>query len=514
MPILYTGTTLPLAVAAGQSLVIKELTGTATVTGSVTSREDASSSIGAGFVVYGPQPSAVSLSMTTTGLCEWQIVNGDATPAKGVLRVTTDPLTGLDVLDAGSKVAVQSFRRATLPSRAAALLGAPVTISAGRANVGIDPKSLVPLDPKVSATVYYVDVTNGNDTNNGTTWALAVKSIWKAVTLGNTAAVPYTVNIAPGTYFRANGFSNNGTEVIPTQSCLIQGANGQAICVSGDSHTWTLESGTTYQVTRSNAKRVFDMSEVDDDGDFYEFTLAASLAACQATPGSWYTDNTTTYVNRLDGAAATAANTMVILQAINTIRATTSGNMHMYRITQYGGNSGCIKISGNATGKFYAEDCAFKYSATSTYIDNVQSLDYALCVFNRCIASKAQKDGFNFHIANSVIPAAILFDCKGYGNGTATASTSNNGVTIHDAGVLIDFNGRYWGNYGGDFAHANAGTMAVGVCTHTGGSPGDESRGGAVPAGTGFHSVDSAAIYKYDCVGEDLITGAGSITVS
>ena len=116
MPILYTGTTLPLAVAAGQSLVIKELTGTATVTGSVTAREDASSSIGAGFVVYGPQPSAVSLSMTTTGLCEWQIVNGDATSAKSALRVTPDPLTGLDVLDAGRKGVVLSSGIAGRPS--------------------------------------------------------------------------------------------------------------------------------------------------------------------------------------------------------------------------------------------------------------------------------------------------------------------------------------------------------------------------------------------------------------
>ena len=459
--------------------------------------------------------SAATISIPAGSTVFLDAVGADATYTTdaGTISYSTDE-DGVNTLDTTSKSAVQSFRRATLPSRAAALLGAPVTISAGRANVGIDPKSLVPLNARVYSTNYYVDVTNGNDANDGSTWALAFKSIWKGTTAGNAAAVPYTVNIAPGTYFRANGFSNNGTEVIPTQTCVFQGVGGQVVGINGDSHTWTLESGTTYQVTRSNAKRVFELDTFDADGDFYEEPLAASLAACRATPGSWYTDGTTTYMNRRDGAQPTAANTMVILISVNSIRATTSGNMHMYGITQYGGNNGCIKISGNTTGKFYAEDCTFKYSANAGYVDNVQSLDYALCVFNRCIASKAQKDGFNFHIANSVIPAAVLFDCKGYGNGTATASTSNNGATIHDAGLLIDFNGRYWGNVGGDFAHANAGTMAVGVCTHTGGSPGDESRGGVVPAGTGFHSVDSAAIYKYDCVGEDLITGAGSITVS
>jgi len=411
---------------------------------------------------------------------------------------------------------VNTDRVLSIPSRAAAILGAPVKVSDGKAYFGADPKSLVPLDPKVSATVYYVDGTNGNDTNNGTTWALAVKSIWKAVTLGNTAAVPYTVNIAPGTYFRANGFSNNGTEVIPTQSCLIQGANGQVVCIVGDAHTWTLDQGTTYQVARSNAKRAFDMAAFDADGDFYEFTLAASLAACRATPGSWYTDGTTVYVTRLDGAAATSANTMVLLQSQNAIRATTSGNMHMYRITQYGGNNGCIKISGNATGKFYAEDCSFKYSANATYVDGVQSLDYALCVFNRCTAAKNQKDGFNFHAANSVLPTAVLFDCWGYGNGTAAASTSNNGITAHDAGICISMNSLCWGNVGGDIAHANTGTLGISICDCALGGISDIARGGEVPGGIGFQATQGATVYKYDCQGsgDDFVSPSGGSVIN
>jgi hypothetical protein len=287
------------------------------------------------------------------------------------------------------------------------------------------------------------------------------------------------------------------------------------VCIAGDSHTWTLESGTTYQVTRSNAKRVFQTDTFDADGDFYEATLAVSLAACRATPGSWYTDGTTTYLNRTDGVQPTASNSMVILQAVNSIRATTTGNMHMYGITQYGGNNGCIKISGNTTGKFYAEDCVFKYSATSTYVDGVQSLDYALCVFSRCVAAKNQKDGFNFHTANSVIPVAVLFDCFGYGNGTATASTSNNGATIHDGGLLVDLNGRYWGNVGGDFAHADTGTLAVGICTAALGGVSDVERGGETPSGVGFLATQGATINKYACWGgTDFISPSGGSIVA
>lgn len=81
MTILQSGVTLPISVAAGNSLVIKELTGTATVTGSTAPREDASVRIGAGFFVYGPQVSQATLSISTTGLCDYQVVAGDPTPA-------------------------------------------------------------------------------------------------------------------------------------------------------------------------------------------------------------------------------------------------------------------------------------------------------------------------------------------------------------------------------------------------------------------------------------------------
>lgn len=75
-----TGRTYQISLLAGQSLVIKELSGTTTVTGSGAPREDASSSIGAGFVVYGPQSADVSVSLTTTGECDYSMVNGDPTP--------------------------------------------------------------------------------------------------------------------------------------------------------------------------------------------------------------------------------------------------------------------------------------------------------------------------------------------------------------------------------------------------------------------------------------------------
>ena len=88
MTILQTGVTLPLNLKAGETLVIKELSGTSTVTGSTASREDASTSIGAGFVVYGPQPSDCSVTLTTTGAADWFVEVGDATPGAAVPTIS------------------------------------------------------------------------------------------------------------------------------------------------------------------------------------------------------------------------------------------------------------------------------------------------------------------------------------------------------------------------------------------------------------------------------------------
>lgn len=86
MTMLFSGQSLPLTLSAGQSLVLKDISGTSSVTGSTVTKEDATTRIGAGFSVYGPQSSGATLTLSTTGQCDWQVVNGDATPPTETLR--------------------------------------------------------------------------------------------------------------------------------------------------------------------------------------------------------------------------------------------------------------------------------------------------------------------------------------------------------------------------------------------------------------------------------------------
>jgi len=71
----------PLSLAKGETLIIRNYSGTEAVTGSTAAREDASSVLGAGAVVYGPQTVAATVTISTTGTLDHSSVMGDPLPA-------------------------------------------------------------------------------------------------------------------------------------------------------------------------------------------------------------------------------------------------------------------------------------------------------------------------------------------------------------------------------------------------------------------------------------------------
>lgn len=71
---------LPLTLRKGETLVIRNYSGIETVTGSSADREEASTALGAGAVVYGPQTVAASISVSTSGTLDYSVVVGDPLP--------------------------------------------------------------------------------------------------------------------------------------------------------------------------------------------------------------------------------------------------------------------------------------------------------------------------------------------------------------------------------------------------------------------------------------------------
>lgn len=86
---------LPLTLRKGETLVIRNYSGAETVTGSTAAREDVSSTSGAGAIAYGPQTSAASLVLSSSGSLDYQVVAGDVTPAVNALTDGYQVLTPL-----------------------------------------------------------------------------------------------------------------------------------------------------------------------------------------------------------------------------------------------------------------------------------------------------------------------------------------------------------------------------------------------------------------------------------
>lgn len=89
-----TAQSLKINVPKGSSLVIRNQSGTETVTGSSVIREDASAVLGSGVFVYGPQTASSDVTISTNGACDYDIVAGDPTPATSSALVTRSASTG------------------------------------------------------------------------------------------------------------------------------------------------------------------------------------------------------------------------------------------------------------------------------------------------------------------------------------------------------------------------------------------------------------------------------------
>jgi len=313
-----------------------------------------------------------------------------------------------------------------------------------------------------NAITYYVNATGGSDVNSGLTWALAKATINGAITAGNTAAVPYIVYVAAGTYALAASFGGASGAVIPSQTCAFIAVGGRVVSSMCNTTAWALDTGTTYTYASTKGQRCFDLLNLDTYGNYNELTFASSLANCRATQGTWYTDGTNVYANRSDGAVVTTSNTRVMINVNGGPRCTSSGNMYIEGFDFEGGGDGTFLCQNNLTGRMVFNNCTFKYSANADPFSDVGLLigyDVDMVVAQNCTFAKAQNDGFTSHVRLasadptkvpfmiSINNYGIYFGSSFTGRQTITGSNSrsSNALTIHDScrGVSINDSFHY-----------------------------------------------------------------------
>lgn len=364
----------------------------------------------------------------------------------------------------------------------------------------LEPEDII--DPAKFTAVLYVHGANGSDSNNGTTWLLAKKSIESAMKAATASGVATRILVyAPaGPYYRSIGVSADGSTRTGSVPIMLEAINGRVITGPWDNLTYSLASGATktYQATRSNVLRVFNPTLTDPNGGMLEYVYkggadnTARIAAVEAAAGSWSlsTDGTTFYVHPYADAVPTNVNTRAILLSEGL---GWNGNADLYirGFDFQGGKEGPLRVFGGSANKVVLVDCSFNYSAASltqasgtTTTDGARIYGCGMIAFFGCTANFNQKDGFNVTATGGVKPSMLLVNCTGNFNGVSP-STSNNGFTTHASCKTIDIGGRYIGNFGTASGHIADGTQVWNVGTTAGASPGDVPFSGTSQAAFG-----------------------------
>jgi hypothetical protein len=316
-----------------------------------------------------------------------------------------------------------------------------------------------------SGVTYYVSPT-GLDTNDGLTEATPLKMIKTAYDKSDVG----TIILLDGDYhFRANILGSGNFFIIDKNINFIAKNSGKAHLYSGLNIGWTKTAGYTnvYEGNVGDTAKVvavIDSANANEYGEKMRYVKVNSLAECDATPNSMYTDATKVYLHTFNNRAPEYGVTAVLWNELIPIDGFSSNDFNLYLegIRIYGGST-AARCRANKVGhktNFIAKNTVFAYAAGSNNALTGLGGNYYL---QNCVAKySALSDGFNYHksTVTNEIGFVIEINCIAYQNGVDAA---DNGSTLHDGYEGIRLLGSYWGNAGRNIADINPGTVSWNV---------------------------------------------------
>lgn len=314
-------------------------------------------------------------------------------------------------------------------------------------------------DPSSSGVTYYVDSTNGLNSNDGLTPQTAFKNMSTAFAKNDISCMV----LKGGLYPRTRNLYNTVIE----KTIAIKGTPGEEVIIANHSATvFTADTSHTgtYYGTRGNCSGVIDTYVRNADGDPTIYEQVDQTSEVYSTPGTWALISGTFYVHTLDNRQPDE--TIIQFASGNNLVAEGSLTLYLENVKVYGGASplrATAKTSADHL-KVYAKNCDFYYTYT-TDNDCVMMQGVEESIFQNCKAKYALKDGFNYHAEQGILPKAIEINCIGAYCGN-TDDNNDQGSTIHDGGSAIRVGCMYHDLLGSNVADQGSGTESWNVgCT-------------------------------------------------
>lgn len=267
---------------------------------------------------------------------------------------------------------------------------------------------------------------------------------------GSGYAANDTVTLSNGAVLTVSGTGTGGTltnwTVTTAPNTLL--ANWATLPVGLLSITATSGTGTG---------AAFKTAPVTIPPIYGQLVNVASIAAVNATPGSWFNDATNTYVQTLDSRNLVGDTNVQPLANTNNGRCPTSFTpftLYIQGIDFVGGNTPlfCATTVSTNTGALALNNVSVQYSAiiTSAGPNGLSAVGLLNVYSVNSLAAYSSSDGFNYHsfqqdgTTPGTSPSALEIGNFAMGNGaTGSTGTSDNASTSHDFSNLIRVNGIY-----------------------------------------------------------------------
>lgn len=368
-------------------------------------------------------------------------------------------------------------------------------------------------DYKITPTTTYYVATTGSSGNTGLTVGSPKATVDQAIALGNASGSPYEIQVAAGTYDRNKRWSTS-----PTQDCNIIGS-GTCILSAEQALTYTADGGA-YTATRSAVEWVYDTDFTDANGTYQRLDLAASVAACQATAGTWFTDGADVWVHTSDSRDLSADNSGIkVFLGVQGGQMQSNNTLYIENIDFEGFYRFCVRMQNTSSAggaKFYMNGGSAKYAQEGEVGNgnNIRLDGVDEAILKDVVTADAYLDGFNYHDLNGVITTAYEIDCESYDCGYS-GSASNNASTIHDGSKIIRVNGVYQGAEGRNIHDIDDGSISINL-----GSNSNNSRGSGTSNDINFTNGDGdgglSKMYLINCKSSgsevDVRSNDGAIT--
>lgn len=314
---------------------------------------------------------------------------------------------------------------------------------------------------------YYVDSTDGIDTNSGTSEDSPFKTMKKALTSAANKCARITILNDDATFWLDDLYGEFATK----KSLIIRAKTGAKVITGVKEPGFTLSDGysNTYESVDLSAYSCkssagvysvidLDNSNVDSMGLYLPYNNVASISEVEATAGTCYydADNGKMYVHPINGIDTVHPLCSTYKFRFNLSTATESTMLYLENLNIIAGFYMAARGSASDTDEkiheFIAKKCIFQHNFAA---DGVPVSNYNVAYLIDCICGYTKPDCYNYHATNLTEKqikktAYVEVNCQAeeagyYSEAFGISSYINNLSTAHEGvNILrVNFTGRH-----------------------------------------------------------------------